>query len=129
MRTIEICRKCEQPVDDFCAANSCPESGEKFALVPLAALAGDSFKPDWRVHPGGTLRETLRERGMSQSYLAWATGYTQKHVNRVVKGHNAISATMAVRLEDVLGTPSAEFWMTYQMIYDLHAVREMERGW
>lgn len=81
------------------------------------------FKPDWRVHPGETLRETLDERGMSQTYLAWATGYSQKHINQVVQGHIGISTEMALRLEDVLGT-SAEFWLRYQMTFDLHAARE-----
>jgi HTH-type transcriptional regulator / antitoxin HigA len=84
------------------------------------------FQPDWRVHPGETLAEALDERGITQTYLAWATGYSLKHVNRVIKGHHPINATMAVRLEDVLGAPSAEFWLRYQMAYDLHAAREAE---
>ena len=87
----------------------------------------EPFKPDWRVHPGETLREVLEERHMSQTYLAWAVSMTPKHINRVIKGHNAISPVLAVRLEDALGAPSAEFWLRYQMAYDLHAAREAER--
>ena len=86
----------------------------------------ERFTPDWRVHPGELLQENLDERKMSQSYLAWATGYTQKHINRLVKGHVAITAMMAIRLERELGAPNAEFWMRFQMIYDLHAAREAE---
>lgn len=78
---------------------------------------------DWRVHPGETLQEALDEREMSQSYLAWATGYTPKHVNRICKGAAPITVDVALALEAELGI-SAEFWLTHQMHYDLHAARE-----
>ena len=87
-----------------------------------------SIEHDWRVHPGEVLEELLGERNISQTYLAWATGYSLKHVNRVIKGHNSISAPMAVGLEDVLGQPDAEFWLRLQMAYDLHVVRWAARG-
>ena len=82
------------------------------------------FRPDWRVHPGETLRDVLGERGLKQTYVAWAMGYSLKHVNQVIQGHASITAAFAVRLEDAIGEPSAEFWMTLQMHYDLHAARE-----
>lgn len=84
------------------------------------------FEPDWRVHPGELLQEILDERGMSQTYLAFATGYSQKHINQIVKGHVGIGTTVAVRLERELGQPDAEFWLRAQMAYDLHAAREAE---
>lgn len=86
----------------------------------------DVFHPDWRNHPGETLRDVLAERGISQTYLAWAMDYTLKHVNRVIQGSASITATFAVRLENALGQPSAEFWMQRQVTYDLHAAREAE---
>jgi addiction module HigA family antidote len=84
------------------------------------------MRPDWCVHPGEILQEVLDEIKMSQSYLAFATGYSQKHINQIVKGHVAITATVAVRLERELGEPSAEFWMGLQTNYDLHVAREKE---
>jgi addiction module HigA family antidote len=78
---------------------------------------------DWRVHPGEMLQEALDEREMSQSYLAWATGYTPKHINQICKGHVAISAPVAVALEAELEI-TAEFWLSVQMHYDLHLARE-----
>lgn len=92
------------------------------------APACEGFKPDWRVHPGELLREILTERDISQTYLAWATGYSLKHINRTIQGHHAVTATMAVRLERELGAPSADFWLRAQMIFDLHAAREAEQA-
>lgn len=76
------------------------------------------------MHPGETLQEVLDERKMSQSYLAFATGYSQKHINQIVKGHVSITVPMALALERELPGISAEFWLRYQMAYDLHAARE-----
>lgn len=77
---------------------------------------------DWTVHPGEILQETLDERGMSQSYLAWATGYTQKHINFVCKGRSAITAALALALEAELEV-SAEFWMAAQTNHNLDVER------
>lgn len=86
-----------------------------------------SFKPQWGVHPGGTLREFLEERGMTQTALAEQSGWTLKHINQVIQGHVAISADFALMLEEELGNeearPSAEFWYTLQANYDLAVAR------
>jgi HTH-type transcriptional regulator/antitoxin HigA len=77
---------------------------------------------DWAVHPGEALREALEERGMSQSYLAWATGYTQKHISQIVQGHAGISAEAALLFERELEI-SARFWMHLQADYELDVAR------
>ena len=81
------------------------------------------WNPDWVVHPGETLRETLAEGEWYHSDFARAIGYTQKHLSRVICGHVPISAEFAVALEAVLGKPTAEFWLNMQMIYDLGLAR------
>jgi addiction module HigA family antidote len=73
---------------------------------------------DWTVAPGEILQEALDERNMSQSYLAFATGYTQKHINQIVKGHARITAPVALAFERELDT-SARFWMHLQADHDL----------
>jgi addiction module HigA family antidote len=77
---------------------------------------------DWTVHPGEILQEALDERGMSQRYLAFATGYTQKHINQIVKGHTRITVEAALRLERELDI-SARFWLHAQADYDLDIAR------
>lgn len=86
-------------------------------------MSETAFRPDWRVHPGETLQEALDERGMSQSYLSFATGYTPKHINQICRGKVPITTEVALALEAELEI-SAEFWLTYQMHYDLHLARE-----
>lgn len=85
-------------------------------------MSDDVFKRDWTVPPGETLREALDERGMSQSYLAFATGYSLKHVNQIVRGHVRITAAMALALERELDI-GARFWLHRQADYDLDVAR------
>lgn len=77
-----------------------------------------SHARDWSVPPGDILQETLDERGMSQSYLAFATGYTPKHINQIVNGHVRITARMALALEAELDI-TARFWLHLQADHDL----------
>jgi HTH-type transcriptional regulator/antitoxin HigA len=77
---------------------------------------------DWSVHPGEILKETLAEHKMTQTYLAWGTGYTKKHINQIVNGKASITAPMAVRLERELDVP-ARFWMNLQTSHDIHLAR------
>lgn len=81
-----------------------------------------SIQRDWTVPPGETLREALDERGMSQRYLAFATGYTQKHINQIVQGHARITVEAALRFERELDI-SARFWLHLQADYDLDLAR------
>ena len=62
---------------------------------------------------------------MSQTYLAWATGYTLKHINRVIQGKARININLALALEEELGTP-ARFWMVRQVDYDLALARHVQ---
>jgi addiction module HigA family antidote len=72
------------------------------------------------------LQERLDDLGMSQSHLARATGYSQKHVNRIAKGRARITAESALRLEAELGI-SARFWMHLQADHDLATARRHAR--
>lgn len=74
------------------------------------------FRPDWVSPPGDTIGDALEELRMSQADLALRTGFTRKHVNRLVKGSVAITAEAAVRLEAVLGEP-ASFWLSREAQY------------
>lgn len=63
------------------------------------------FDPDWAVHPGLLLGETLADHKLSQAWLARATGLTPKHVNRVVNGRDALTPYVAVAVARALGKP------------------------
>ena len=73
---------------------------------------------DMIIHPGETLRELIIDRGMKQSELAKRTGYSQKHISRVLNGADAITWRFAEALENVFGV-SAKFWLNLQANFDL----------
>jgi HTH-type transcriptional regulator/antitoxin HigA len=82
----------------------------------------EQFKPDYAVHPGGTLKEVLDEAGLSQADLARSIGISQKHISRVITGKAGIGPDLALRLERELRV-DATFWARYQAAYDVHVAR------
>lgn len=81
-----------------------------------------SAEPKWVVHPGEMLQEELDERGITQTELAYRSGWTLKHINTVIKGHANLSIPFALMLETELGV-SARFWLNLQLAYDLGRAR------
>ena len=76
-------------------------------------------------HPGAVLKDTvLSANGGGQTITAFAErlGVSRVALSNIVNGHAAITADMAVRLEQALGT-SAETWLRMQDAYDLWRVR------
>lgn len=67
-------------------------------------------------HPGRALREFLGE--MTVTEAAERLGITRTALSRILNGSAGISADMALRLHDALGT-SAEMWLNMQSKYDL----------
>lgn len=75
-------------------------------------------------HPGEVLKEW--QEGISVTDAASKLGITRAHLSRILNGHAVISAEMALRLSDVLGT-SAETWMNMQSSYDLWQAEQKPR--
>jgi addiction module HigA family antidote len=70
-------------------------------------------------HPGEVLQDTvLGEDGISLSEFARKLGVSRVTLSRVVNGHAAVSADMALRLAAALGG-SAESWLRMQAAHDL----------
>jgi addiction module HigA family antidote len=67
-------------------------------------------------HPGSVLREYLG--GMLVTDAAKHLGITRVALSRILNGKAGISAEMALRLADALGT-TAELWTGMQAQYDL----------
>jgi len=88
----------------------------------MAAAERYAWRPDWAVHPGELLKDELVEREMTQTALAEATGFTQKHISMVVTGKAGIGIELALALERLWGT-RGEVWMRLQADFDCHQVR------
>lgn len=67
-------------------------------------------------HPGTVLKEYLGD--VSVTDAAGHLGITRAALSRILNARAAISAEMALRLSDALGT-SAELWIGMQGQYDL----------
>jgi len=76
-----------------------------------------NFNPDYAIHPGNTLKDTLEALNMSQVELAERTGLTPKHINEIVQEKSAITPDTAIKLSSVFGM-SPSFWNNLQKKYD-----------
>lgn len=75
-------------------------------------------------HPGAVLHEWLPDVSVTQA--ATQLGITRAYLSRILHGHAGISADMALRLSDLLGT-SAELWLGMQSAYDLWRAAQQPR--
>lgn len=70
-------------------------------------------------HPGETLKEdVLPALGLTVTEAAEQLGVARVTLSRMINGHAAISADMAIRLTQWLGG-TAEIWLRLQLQYDL----------
>jgi len=76
-------------------------------------------------HPGEILKEdVLPALGLTVTQAAEQLGVARVTLSRMINGHAAISADMAIRLSQWLGG-SAESWLRAQLQYDLwHAEKD-----
>jgi antitoxin HigA-1 len=75
-------------------------------------------------HPGQVLREYLGKVSITQA--ARHLGITRAALSRILNGKAGISAEMALRLADTLGT-TPELWTGMQAQYDLWRASKRRR--
>ncbi len=75
----------------------------------MTAVEGNQFYPDYTIHPGEILMETLEERSMRKSELAERCGLSPKTVSLIINGKAPITPETAIQLGRVLGV-SANLW-------------------
>ena len=75
-------------------------------------------------HPGEVLRDYLGDTTVTEA--AMKLGVNRVTLSRVVSGAAGISADMAYRLADALGT-SPELWAGMQLQYDLYQAGKLPR--
>lgn len=80
------------------------------------------------VPPGATIREQLKDRGMSQKEFAARMDLSEKHVSKLINGDVQLTPEVAVRLETVIGIP-AKFWNDLEAVYREKLIKaEMENA-
>ena len=74
------------------------------------------FDPDYAVPPGRTLAETIQELGIEQKELSQRSGFSEKHISKIITGKVPISPDAAFRFEQVTGVP-ARVWNQLETNY------------
>ncbi len=69
------------------------------------------------IHPGETISDIIVERGISLKNLAASAGVSEKLLQDVVDGKDAISNDLAMAMEKALGIPGS-FWLNLQANFD-----------
>ena len=80
-------------------------------------------------HPGGILKDALPEIGITVTDAAKQIGVDRVTLSRVINERAAISAEMALKLEDWYTTMGykggrARHWLSMQVKYDLWQARQ-----
>ena len=76
-------------------------------------------------HPGAVLREYLGDLTVTEA--ATRLGVTRAALSRILNGSAGISADMALRLEQALGT-NAEMWLEMQLKHELWQASQRPRA-
>jgi len=74
------------------------------------------YKPDYVSSPGETIRDTLREKGMSITRLSKLTNMSMERITSLLDGKLEITTHIAVALEQALNVP-AYFWLDREAKY------------
>jgi len=86
----------------------------------------EAFSPDYSVHPGEILAETLQARSISQAEFASRCELSEKHVSQIINGKASITSETALAFERVLGM-RASLWMNIESSHRLFVARRQER--
>lgn len=92
----------------------------------MGKTVDNEYNPTAVSPPGGTIRDILDERGMSQAELAERMGRSEKFVSNLVNGEASLSQDTALELERVLGVP-AHFWNRREQQYREALARREEQ--
>jgi HTH-type transcriptional regulator/antitoxin HigA len=88
----------------------------------MSKIESYSYRPDYVIPPGETLRDRLEELNLSQTELAARAGLSTKHVNQILQGLAPITLETAIALERITGTP-AGFWNRREADYRVGLAR------
>lgn len=75
------------------------------------------------VHPGGLLKETLEDLGISMNRLSQEIHVPANRISAIVAGQRSITGETALRLARYFGT-TPEYWLNMQSRYDLETARD-----
>jgi HTH-type transcriptional regulator/antitoxin HigA len=78
------------------------------------------------IHPGEILKDEIESRNLVKTQFAKDLGILPGHLSELFKGKRHISASLALKLQDLLQI-SAETWMNLQVRHDLSVARALKK--
>lgn len=93
----------------------------------MATYKLNEITPFRAVHPGETIKDELKERGITQKGISAIMKIPASVVNEIINGKRNLNAEYALAFSKVLEIP-AESLMNLQNIYDLDKARIEERN-
>ena len=91
----------------------------------MSSMETNAYQPDYAIHPGEILEETLEARGIKKTALAERCGIALKTVSQIINGKSSISPAIAIRLERAIGI-SASLWSNLNTDYELFVARKAD---
>ncbi len=92
----------------------------------MASTDTNTYAPDYAVHPGEILDETLFARGIKKADFAERCGLTAKTVSQIINGKAPVTPETAIQFERVLGV-SADVWNNLEAFYRLYEAKIVAR--
>ena len=92
----------------------------------MISTESNQYNPDYAIHPGEILEETLEARGIKKTTFAEKCGISNKTVSQIIHGKSAITPEMAIKFERALGN-SASLWINLNADYELNLAREADQ--
>ena len=81
-------------------------------------MVANNLEPFYLTHPGEVIKDELEYRGISQRRLAKEIGVPPSQLNELLNAKRALSAEMALLIEQALGIDAAPL-LSLQMKYNL----------
>ena len=88
----------------------------------MATARTNKFEPDYSIHPGEILNETLEARGIRKTDFADRCGISLKTVSQIINSKAPVTPETALRFERVLDV-SADIWNNLDSQHKLHIAR------
>jgi len=92
----------------------------------MTESTANQFDPDYAIHAGEILQETLEARGIKQSAFARRCGLSTKTISQIIHGKEPVTPETAIKFERVLGV-SAAVWNNLEAMYRLHMAQKSAR--
>ncbi|OGC92861.1 MAG: addiction module antidote protein, HigA family [candidate division Zixibacteria bacterium RBG_16_53_22] len=83
------------------------------------------YKPDYAVHPGEILEETLDAKGITKTEFAERCGLSLKTISQIINGKAPVTAESAIQFERVLGI-SSSIWNNLNANHELFVAKKNE---